>query len=128
MTMETMTERVVRGAALLDERMPGWEAKIDLDRLDLNSAWDCVLGQLYGQDDRNGYDRGKLMLDMSLPIAADHGFSQFGPGCPRTRALGDQDRDELLAINEAYRELTNTWRDLILSRRAAAVHMFVPGG
>jgi hypothetical protein len=109
MTMETMTERVVRGAALLDERMPGWEAKIDLDRLDLDSVWECVLGQLYGQDPNwNGYDRGKLVLGgMDIATAADHGFSQGETGT----TYGE------------YRELTNAWCDLILSRRAA-VHLF----
>jgi hypothetical protein len=38
---------VDRGAALLDEREPGWAEKIDLDTLDLSSSCGCVLGQLY---------------------------------------------------------------------------------
>jgi hypothetical protein len=37
-----------KGAALLDEDMPGWADKIDLERLDIQLPGDCVLGQLYG--------------------------------------------------------------------------------
>lgn len=48
--METITEtpeqRVARGAALLDERVPGWRANIDTDRLDMTDGSQCVLGQL----------------------------------------------------------------------------------
>lgn len=38
--------RIEKGMALLDERLPGWERKIDLGTLDLQSGCDCVLGQL----------------------------------------------------------------------------------
>lgn len=40
-------ECTVRGAALLDERLPGWHEKIDLDDLELNDITRCVLGQLF---------------------------------------------------------------------------------
>jgi hypothetical protein len=40
-------EAAANGATLLDERMPGWHDKIDLDRLDLASEKTCVLGQLF---------------------------------------------------------------------------------
>jgi hypothetical protein len=48
--------RVERGAALLDERLPGWAKQIDLTILDLSSGCDCVLGQLaldLGADPKN---------------------------------------------------------------------------
>lgn len=38
--------RIEKGMALLDVRLPGWERKIDLGILDLQSGCDCVLGQL----------------------------------------------------------------------------------
>lgn len=41
------------GAALLDEKLPGWADKIDLDAFVITSIYSCVLGQLYG-----GYGRG----------------------------------------------------------------------
>jgi hypothetical protein len=40
--------RAAAGAALLDRHRPGWARRIDLDRLDLASAEDDVLGQLDG--------------------------------------------------------------------------------
>lgn len=43
------TEAAERGAALLDVEFPGWETRIDLDRLDMYSVYDCILGQLYDE-------------------------------------------------------------------------------
>lgn len=40
--------RVLRGAALLDEREPGWADKIVLDNLEMDDAQMCVLGQTNG--------------------------------------------------------------------------------
>lgn len=44
--MTFASEAVERGAALLDEKMPGWASKIDLEELQLESGRRCVLGQL----------------------------------------------------------------------------------
>lgn len=41
-------ERIAKGAVFLDERQPGWRRRVDLDKLDLFSLDDCVLGQVYG--------------------------------------------------------------------------------
>jgi hypothetical protein len=46
MTGATLAGRVKRGAALLDEKRPGWAGEIVLDRLAMNSC-NCILGQLY---------------------------------------------------------------------------------
>jgi|SRR5882757_1287790 len=43
-----VSERVAAGVAWLDENVPGWPAKIDLDELDMGSPSCCVLGQVYG--------------------------------------------------------------------------------
>src|SRR5712672_2645116 len=39
-------KRVLRGARLLDEKLPGWFVEIDVENLNLGSACNCVLGQL----------------------------------------------------------------------------------
>lgn len=44
------TEHVARGAALLDEAIPGWHERISLHDLDLASPVRCVLGQLFDED------------------------------------------------------------------------------
>ncbi len=45
--------RVARGAAMLDDRWPGWRDLIDWDRLDVASVDDCILGQL-AEHERTG--------------------------------------------------------------------------
>lgn len=45
----TVPERVARGAALLDEKDPGWALRLPrLSRLAIYSGSNCVFGQLYG--------------------------------------------------------------------------------
>jgi len=41
---------VAKGAALLDERTPGWASKIDLEELYLGDGRRCVLGQLFPKE------------------------------------------------------------------------------
>lgn len=43
-----LAERVARGAALLDEKRPGWAAEIAIDRLAMQECDSCILGQTYG--------------------------------------------------------------------------------
>lgn len=45
---ETMTAKAKRGAKFLDEEIPGWAKRIDLDKLDLQCCGLCPLGQLFG--------------------------------------------------------------------------------
>jgi hypothetical protein len=42
--------RVCRGARWLDENFPGWEERIDLDSLQLTSAYKCICGQLFEKE------------------------------------------------------------------------------
>ena len=51
------TATVKRGAKLLDKAFPDWEAKIDLDFLNMFSYNQCILGQLYGE-----YETGMCVL------------------------------------------------------------------
>lgn len=45
--VDTVAERVARGVALLDEKVPGWHDRIDLSRLDMWDEARCILGQLF---------------------------------------------------------------------------------
>lgn len=47
MTNEEVTERVTRGAALLDEKSPGWAGRINLESLNCEIYCFCILGQIY---------------------------------------------------------------------------------
>jgi hypothetical protein len=69
--MGTVKERVARGVALLDERVPGWRKRIDLSAFNFESLECCVLGQLYG-----GWGRGVRALFNAYDGTAAklHGF------------------------------------------------------
>jgi hypothetical protein len=105
--MSTIAERVARGAALLDEREPGWWQRIDLGRLDIGSTCRCVLGQLWDDapelwfdeepDDTNPYKRALNELRLYHGKDEDLGF----------------DRED----GEHYPPLTAAWRELIEERR-----------
>jgi hypothetical protein len=64
---------VEHGAALLDERLPGWRAAIDADSLDLSSGCDCVLGQVFGD-----FNKGEAVLDLSRADSRRLGFFVSG--------------------------------------------------
>ena len=49
----TLSQRVERGIAHLDQHWPGWERHIDLGSLDIKSSCNCVIGQLCGSYDIN---------------------------------------------------------------------------
>ena len=58
------------GAEFLDEDFPGWADRIDVDRLDLTSGCDCVLGQLFG-----GFRDGVELLGLTLSVSRVLGFN-----------------------------------------------------
>lgn len=107
--MSTLAERIARGAALLDEKVPGWPDKVDLDKLDLGSCSKCMVGQLTGTDyEKSGgktYSDGiaELGLEWGTEDDTNHGFDR--------------------GYNEdgsyySYPDLTAAWRAYILERRA----------
>lgn len=61
----TNEERVAQGAAWLDERVPGWEQKVDTDTLVMAS--NCVADEVFGTTTARGYD---VLYDIAV---AEHG-------------------------------------------------------
>lgn len=105
--MNDIETRVARGAQLLDERMPGWENKIDVENLMLENECACVLGQLEGCF----WKGAAIALSVNeasdncskwnlLDATAEYGFS-FG-------FCGAAD----------WNALTTAWRTLIEQRRS----------
>ena len=93
-----------RGAAFLDERLPSWADLIDLDRFDLTTSCDCVVGQIEIRlhpcarwPAWQAFDRGLQELGLSRTEAHRHG-SHGKNGGPEDRA----------------------WRKLIAERQAAS--------
>lgn len=98
------TTNAPKGAALLDERMPGWADRIDLATLGMASMGRCVLGQLYG-----GYATGieTLFPDHVLSISPDHPAHVYGFD------LRDPSR-------AAWQALTDAWTALVDERQTAS--------
>lgn len=91
----TATEVIENGMKILDEKNPGWESKIDLEKLDIGSNR-CILGQLYGD-----FCRGQFLLNMrELP-------SRYGFAMP-----------EKLLAEYNLSDLNQYWKDEIQERRS----------
>lgn len=87
-------ERVARGAAMLDEKRPGWAAEIDLSVLELAYPCHCVLGQLYRPADTargeqvptgapTGFHLGTLSLALTQPELVFCGFDIEAADSPK---------------------------------------------
>lgn len=92
--LDAIRARVQAGAALLDQRMPGWWTRIDLATLNLAGCWDCVLGQL-----NHDYHAGRLSLGLTPVQSVEHGF----------HAAHNRGAE--------WDALTDAWRDLITATR-----------
>ena len=120
--MNGVTERVERGAALLDEKRPDWWQEIDLGELDLRSRCDCVLGQIAGRiwvkEDRNSHYTSGLHLVGLGPLAGrDYGFdTDLDPDDCEHGTVEDGEE----AVRREFAELTAAWTDLITRRRELA--------
>jgi len=68
----TLAERVQAGADLLDGVTPGWRSRVNADTLDMDTSFDCVLGQLFGS-----YWDGtrELRMDRDIEQRAAYGFT-----------------------------------------------------
>lgn len=73
--LSDVTERVDRGVHALDSTVPNWRRLVDTDRLDIDSAQQCVLAQVF-----YSYNVGlTLMLEMDRNFdATEFGFDSKG--------------------------------------------------
>lgn len=97
--------RVARGAALLDEKEPGWWEKIRIEELALSSCYRCVIGQLLGNREGSvGFVRGVHKLGISDDYW-DFGFAAYCYSGPTDESA------------PYWAALTAAWKRLIESRR-----------
>jgi hypothetical protein len=76
-TIDEARERVARGAALLDEKEPGWRQKVNPELLEMRSECGCIIGQAL---DDPVYARGLLRLGIDEEDEdSRHGFD-VSPG------------------------------------------------
>ena len=108
LTLENARARARRGAGLLDDRDPGWAARVDAVSLALEDGRACVLGQLWGEY-RSGLGRARVLDLSSAPgrfvSPVDLGF----------QAVSDLGR---AAEDLDYALLTRAWRLEVAERSA----------
>lgn len=134
--MNTITERVERGAALLDEHDPDWwradvDRAIDLERLNLSDGDACILGQRCpleaaaayrarpGSDDWDDKDEHVPYSAFSEVLFG----GQWNDKATRAALLKAAHDHGFASVGGELSEffaLADAWSDLILGRRAAA--------
>ena len=82
LTKAEASARVAKGAARLDERLPGWERRIDIGILSLGSCFDCIVGQLFKDESAWPFSYGIRALDMGVDGvgAAEYGVADHNGG------------------------------------------------
>ncbi len=92
----TLDERVAKGSQWLDQKQPGWRQKINIDTLDVESMYNCVLGQVFGSFSHAIHDCG-------IPLSIlDWGFC-----CPIKYS-----RDKSV-VSQAFGKLTAAWKKVL---------------
>lgn len=94
-SVEVIEKRVQQGIALLDEKNPGWESKIDLKILSMADCRVCILGQLYTE-----YSLGLKAIDICSRQEHSYGF----------------DWDFSNNSSLYYSQLTSAWKEAIRQR------------
>jgi hypothetical protein len=107
--------RVARGAALFDEKFPGWADRIDLAMLDVSSTRDCPAGQVVcnaAGDDAYQDAMDELGFPLFGDGPADHGFI-----LSITEHLAFSDAASSEDKVAVYAPLTEAWRRAAITRR-----------
>lgn len=96
--------RVAKGIALLDEKVPDWVGRIDLEELNVGSETVCVTAQVSGV---YRYDVGMRMLGLELGDDNDGSYTLHGFNTETSIAPGMPDAYD---PSEAMRTLNAIWR------------------
>jgi hypothetical protein len=105
--------RVARGAALLDEQVPNWRDRIDVDRLNMRSGENCVLGQLYlNEYGKHDWSAGLRALSLTVDDANedDDVLIPVGDSASYGFAVFDDEFESFTAVSDA---LGVAWRVLL---------------
>jgi hypothetical protein len=105
LTVAEARSRVAKGAALLDDKRPGWADRIDLASLDMGCCSQCVLGQVFGSFFWAA--SGFWPIHDLKQRAEEHGFD-----------LNTADADSVAAAEEEWTILRNAWVGIIQERRS----------
>lgn len=107
--------RVAKGIALLDEKVPGWADKIDLEKLAISSGTHCVTAQVSG---KHHYLNGMYMLGLSEGTDNTGSYTQHGFQVEDLDAPG---MPEGYDTAEGYAALDLIWQREIAARQSSPV-------
>ena len=101
--MTSIQQRVARGAAKLDQVMPGWERKIDTSKLMMSNTDCCIVGQLCGNffRDVNTLFYGISGFPNNPYVGCEYGV-QISPLTTSTNPM--EDNPEYLLLEKAWIE------------------------
>jgi hypothetical protein len=102
-------EQINEGVALLDRIKPGWYHQVELQMLNMNSCFNCVMGQLFGEFTKATEEVGHHPPDR-WEWAAQYGF-----------ALTENEEGDP-ADSSDYNRLSHEWVDTILRLRKERRH------
>ena len=142
MAMTTSEKVVAKGAALLDDKVPGWWKVINLQKLDINDCHTCMLGQLFGYEVETALGAALFGLPTSRPVAACgrpltnseltfNGHTGYARGVKSldlvsslatsvyTNELTTSSTGVNIGISNSYENLRCAWAKVIAERRVA---------
>lgn len=133
--MSDYSKRIARGVALLDERVPGWLARVDADLLDMRSGCfplgddeepeagragcGCVLAQIDYEGENHDHGSyflyaGRLGLNAAPTVDSDNHAWRYGFTAHPSVISQDDDAPYHNAIDA----LTDKWKATILRLRS----------
>lgn len=98
LTAEIAQERVGRGAALLDEQLPGWAHRINVGALSLIEPCLCILGQIHG----NYYGCRERVIGGGRNGAAAFGFDATEEEVDYRTVRREQRRQVYATLQDAW--------------------------
>ena len=105
MSSNGFRQQIEAGAKLLDEKVPGWVERQNLEKLDISDIDNCVVGQTF--PDRPYTEALMELFDEDDEQSALHMSLQYGFCIPSDRTY------------EGYSQLTEEWIEYIEGRLGA---------
>lgn len=126
--LDLVTERVSIAGGVLDTLKPEWRSLVDLDKLDMGSACDCVLGQVFG-DFHEGMRKFRTQArEDGIEFNSYNSAEWFGFSSGYFSVDGEDQYAGSALLRHVWSEMVNgspvTMRDRLLSGARSTVARF----
>lgn len=112
MLTEVQKARVDKGAALLDEKNPGWADRVNDRKLEMHSYFRCVLGQLY-----MGYSAG--VKELFGTMDSNKEATEYGFFPAEDEVINYYSPEEALRVEQIRKDVNTAWAEKIKERKTA---------